>query len=167
MAVVNKVSTEIARIDATPAKMADLALYGGRVRKKVAVIPIAADDSNDSTYRVCRIHSSWHIHSVRILNSAMTGSTDWDLGIYETAENGGDAVDADVYADGVTMASARTAWFEMAFENRALADGEQKVWADAGLTADPGKPFDLVLTANAVGSAAGTILAVVEYTDGT
>ena len=54
---------------------------------------------------------------------------------------------------------------ELAFEARDIADAGNRVFEDAGLTEDPHKWYDLVLTGDAVGTGAGTITVMVTYTD--
>ena len=166
MAVVNTKSTEVTNLDAEPSVSLDNVLSGGRMRKRVATVEVAAADDDGSVYRLFRVHSSWSIHSIKRLCDAVTGGTAYDVGLYETADNGGAAVDDDCYASAVSMASADNAGTELAFEARDIAGVENKVWQDAGQSSDPNRYYDLCLTADTVGSAAGTISAVLGYTDG-
>ena len=86
----------------------------------------------------------------------MTGGTDYDLGLHE--QNGGAVVDADVLADGLSMATART----VATSNNAgmttidITNG-LKTLGDISGQDDVSSAYDIALTANTVGTVAGTI----------
>ncbi|MCP4328427.1 MAG: hypothetical protein GY791_08325 [Alphaproteobacteria bacterium] len=162
MAIANTKSTEIANLEASPPVANDRLLAGGRVRKKVATIEVAAADDDGSVYRLFRVHSGWHIHSIRILNDAITGGTAFDVGLYGSDD--GAAVDDDAYASAVDLSSANVSGAEVAFEARNIDDAENKVWQDAGAAADGKTSYDLCLTGDTVGTAAGTITAILEYT---
>jgi hypothetical protein len=164
MAVANTKSTEIAGLDAETPAFADRRLSHGRVRKKVGTVEVAAADDNGSVYRIARVHSSWQIHSIRVFNDAITGGTAFDVGLYATAADGGAAIVDDAYASALDLSSASSAGVEAAFEARTVDKVESRVWQDAGLAADPGAFYDLCLTGDTVGTAAGTISVVVEYT---
>jgi hypothetical protein len=87
-------------------------------------------------------------------------------------------VDADLYADGITLATAAPVQtptadggdgIECRFGDAATAlitDVNNKVWEDLGLSADPGLVYDVCLTGNTVGTAAGDIAIKMEYTAG-
>ena len=112
-------------------------------------------------------HSSWRISEIDVLNDAITSGATYDIGLYQTAENGGAAVDADCYATDVSFTTARAATgaVELGFEAKDVANIEKRVWEDAGLSADPGRYYDLCLTGDAVGSGAGTISVRVRYVE--
>ena len=178
MAVVNTKSTIITNLDASPPEMADARHAGSRNRVKSASVAVAAGDDDGSTYRFVRVRSSDSLKSIKCINTAITGGNDYDCGLYRTAEDGGAVVDADLYADGFALALAAPAVpptadggspIELRFGDASTAvpgDVNNRVWEDLGLTEDPGLDYDLVLTANTVGTGAGTIALVVEYTDG-
>lgn len=157
MAVVNVKSAPVANADASPQVLNDLQIAGGKVKCLRATVEQGASDSNGSTYRLARVHSSWLVKSVRKYHDAITGGTSYDLGLYRTEADGGAAVDVDAYATAASLASADTAGAELAFEARDVANVEKKVWQDAGLSSDPNLWYDLALTGNTVGSAGGTI----------
>jgi len=163
MAIVNTKSTEVQNLDARPAVLLDRRTSHGRVRKKVATVEVAAADDDGSVYRLARLHSSWNVHAIWIHNDAITGGTGYDVGLYEPGD--GAAVDDDVYAATLGMATARTtAPVNAAFGARDIAKAGDALWQDLGLAEDPDRVYDLALTADTVGSAAGTITAIVEYT---
>lgn len=163
MGVVNTKSNRVTLAEATPIKPQPAALNGGIRKSIIGYVAVAAGDDNNSVYRICRVHSSWVIQSIKVFCTAITDGTDYNVGLYQTAENGGADADENCYADAITLASA-LAGSEVAYEARALTACENRVWQDAGASADTKRFYDLCLTAVTVGTAAGTIMVQVEYT---
>lgn len=170
MAVAAYKSTAITNRDATPQVLTDRGLTRGETYVAFAKFEIAAGDDDGSTLRICELPSNCRVKSIKIWNDAITGSTSWDVGIYRTTEDGGAVVDADLFASAVDIAAGLTGT-ELRFEAGTTAPidyVEYKLWQIADLGAathatDPGYNWDLVATANTIGSAAGTIIFVVEY----
>lgn len=171
MAIVNTKSTIVTNADATPKVMTRGAIGAGRRRGAVATVEVAAADDNNSVYRFFRVHSSWIITELWLYNDAITSGSSYDCGLYRTADDGGAVVDADCWATAVTMVSARTgtaAPLNLVFEALNIDKVEKTVWEVAAIavttiTADPAVWYDICLTANTVGSGAGTISMVLGY----
>lgn len=166
MAVVNTLSTLVTNADATPRVMNDVRVDGAKTRTILATVEIAAADEDLSVYRLCRLKSHWIVKSIRKFNDTITGGTDFNVGLLDTAENGGAAVDDNVYGDAVSLATADLVGTEIAFEARGIELIGQKVFEDAGLTTDPGKEYDLAFSAVTVGTASGTLSVAVEILEG-
>lgn len=174
MAVANTLSSELTDRDA--GTRLDVHDIGGRLKIKTATLEVAAADDDGSTYRFFRVGSGHSIKSLQLLCDAITAGSDYDCGLY-TIE-GGAVVDADLYADGITVetavpavphVAATAAYLELRFGDATtadIADVNNKVWEDLGLSADPQLEYDVVLTANTVGSAAGTLTLRMLYTVG-
>lgn len=124
-----------------------------------AVVDIAVADDDGSIYRCfSSVPSSLVPLKIKIENDAIAGATDYDLGLY--TENRGGAVDADALAATLDMSGARanTAENNDGLGAVALADGNKSLAELSGQTAGEEDPaYDLALTANTVGGAAGTI----------
>jgi hypothetical protein len=174
MAVVNVLSNELTDINSTPAEFASSQHMGQTLKQKSAYATMAAADDNGSTYRYFRVRSSDSIKAIYIYTPGIAGTTDIDIGLY-TISNGA-AVDADLYGDGLDLTAAcpavphvvataicQTARFGDA-TTAVVTDINNRVWEDLGLTSDPGLEYDLVLTANAAASAAGSVAIQVLYT---
>lgn len=168
MAVVNTKSTIVSNADAAPYVATPALISGGRMREQVGHVAVAAGDDDNSVYRVARVHSNVRISELLVTNDAITGGSSYDLGLYDTDENGGAVVDADLFASAASMASANT-MRDLTHESGQwpLEESEQALWEALGLTEDPDKLYDIAFTANTVGSAAGDIVAHVRYVDGT
>lgn len=136
------------------------------VEKKTVrqIVAIAVDDSDGSVYRLCKLPANAVIVDVRYYNDAITGGTDYDLGLYEG--DGGAVADKDCLDDGFTFAVAQPV---SSFPNQGmravtLANREKQLYE---LAADddvsyPGF-YDVALTANTAGSGAGNILVEIDY----
>lgn len=135
-----------------------------------AIVSVAAADDDGSVYRLFKgVTSDYIPTSITITNSAITGGTDYDLGLYAT--NGGAVVDKEVLAAAVDVSSGVAEGAGVTGLNAvALADTQKRLWELAGQTVGPGgtkfPTFDIVLTANTVGSAAGTIVVKATFVQG-
>lgn len=155
MAVVNTKTTSITAEDLAGETVASA---GRPLLSLVGTVEVAASDDNGSTFRLMRLPSSAIITSLEVASDALGTSAAYDIGIYEVASNGGAAVDADEFASSVSMSSA-VAWTQVLEEAVAtdISKIGQPLWQRLGLTADPGKAYDVVATAVTAGDAAGTI----------
>lgn len=118
---------------------------------------VAAADDNGSIYRFFKAVPSNYIPvEICIHNEAITGGTDYDLGLYETGEDAA-VVDKDILADGLDLSGARaiSAWNNDGMKTIAL----QTLSTLATLSAQtrPSASYDIALTANTVGSGVGNI----------
>jgi len=157
MAVVNTKSTAISNADATPSVANDPHLEGGRLRCSVGKVEVAAADDNNSIYRFCRLPSNAIVHKIEVSNDAITSGTDFDMGLYETADNGGAAKDANLYADAIDLSSAGGPT-DRTYEAEDINDGDKRIFDALGDSTDPFRKYDLGMIGIAVGSGAGTIL---------
>lgn len=158
MAVVNTKSTLITNREALPATMSKAELAGNYTKHPVGLVEVAAADSDTSVYRFFSVRSSDRIHALLLKNDAITAGTSYDFGLYDTLANGGAVVDADLFASAVDLSSGRTTDTDILNEALDIDKSEKQVWELLGLSADPGKEYEVCATANTVGSAAGTIV---------
>lgn len=130
----------------------------GQLIYGAATFEVAAADDDGSKYRIFRdLPSDLIPVKIDILCDAMTGSTDWDLGFYDSES--GAVVDVDALMDGADLSGGKAQGSE---QDGMAAVGVDEVlktcWELAGkTTANKKNKYDLVLTANTVGSAAGTV----------
>ena len=158
-------SSVVTRFQAGANKLNDPRDLGGAEKVAKATLEVAAADNDGHIYAICPVRSSWKIHSILLLNDAITGATDYDVGLYDLDEA---VVDKDCYADGVDINAGNATPLELAFHTRNKDKIGNEVWQDptGGPSADPVAWYILAITANTVGSAAGTITVIVKYTDG-
>jgi hypothetical protein len=156
MAVANTKSTLITNQDATPPVLSN-AVLSGRVCSVAGTVETLAADDAASVYRLLRVPSNCRIESLKLASDAITGASAADVGVYQTAQNGGAVVDADFFATDVDISSA-IAFTEVLLEATAtdIAKCEMPLWQLLGLSSDPGIYYDIAVTVNDV-TAAGTI----------
>lgn len=173
MAVVNTKATAVTNGDsATPSTNVATKLLTGRLKSSVGVVEVANGDSIGSTLRLAKVHSSHRINRVLISCDAITSAAA-DIGIYDEARAGGAVVDVDFFGSAVSIATAlvhsdvtHEADPADAGAGYGHADVEKPLWQALGLTADPGKWYDLVATLTAAATATGTLVGKVEAVDG-
>lgn len=143
---------------------AGFATQGRSVKCMRKTFEVAAADDDGSIYRLFK-NVNPHIVPVKIdvANDAITNGTDYDLGLYET--NGGVEVDKDVLADGLNLSSAHIHGAEISGMSAVNIDKAEKALFElAGKVIGALKGgFDICLTANTVGTVAGTITVSLWY----
>lgn len=169
MAVVNTKGTAVTAADASPpanGQFVGMKVHGGRIKESIGVVEVANGDSIASVLRLARVSSNDRISRVLLSCDAVTSAAA-DIGICETAANGGAAVDADFFASGQSLATA-VANVDVTHESGVfdIAAIEKPLWQALGLTKDPGKLYDVAATLTAAATAAGTVGLKVLFVDG-
>lgn len=162
MAVVRSDSINITGLDLIPPVMPSSANNGADLKVVRGQVAILAADVDTNQFRMARLPSNAVIHSITVLCDAITGGTDYDLGIAYPTNKGGAVIDADNLMDGQSLATASKVldgFAAVAIENR-----YKQLWELAGLTADPGHNLDIVLTANTIGTTDGDVVIEIRYT---
>ncbi len=135
----------------------------------IIIFEVAVADDDGSIYRLMKnIAPDMIIESIEILNDAITGGTDWDLGLYQNLDRGGAVITVDRFVNGVDLSSARVhgAGFD-GMTNVDIANADDRIYEHAGDTlATRELGYDLALTANTVGAAAGTITVKIKFVQG-
>jgi len=149
MALVNLKSTPITNADATPVVINNASVAGGVLRVTAATIENSASDNIGSTYRMVRVPSVARIHRVIYAADATGATGQVDIGVYQTVANGGAVVDADHFASALDPGGGAIAPTDVTHESGVfgIEDATQPLWQALGLTADPGRDYDIVLTA--------------------
>jgi hypothetical protein len=140
-------SAWVTNATATPVVLTSTALAAGVLHEaNGTVTPVLSAPDVGSTYRFCRVPSNARISQV-MLTCLAFGAGAVDVGVYQTAENGGAVVDADLFASAVSIASARTN-FDVTYESAeyTTAESEQPLWQVLGLSADSNREYDIVAT---------------------
>lgn len=149
-----------------------------RVAKATEAVATTEAELADIVLKV-RIPSNASIASIMLFNddldSHSTPTLAADVGLYYGSDpdvslalnkKKGDVADADAYASAITtLQAANTTGVEVMFEARDINKVANKVWQDAGLSADPQCFFDIGLTVTtaAATAAAGDVSVVVTY----
>lgn len=137
-------------------------LSNGRIadamlKEAIGTDQASASASIGSTYRLCRIPSNARISEVILSCDAFDTTGAADVGIYQTAANGGAVVDADFFASAVVLTTAlpNTA---VTHESGVfgIEDVEKPLWEALGLSADPHRDYDVALTLTTANGAGAT-----------
>ncbi len=137
-------------------------VHGDKVTIAVQTFETAAADDDGSIYRLFKnVPADLIPVQIHIASDAITSGTDWDLGFYKPTVGGvnGAVIDADKLANTLDLSSAST-WASPkdGLENLNLDEVNERIYELCGDTLDTKEiGYDIALTANTVGSAAGTI----------
>lgn len=153
MGVVTVTSSIITKRQAS--KSVPLSLSGAAVHAAVATLEMAAADSNNSIYRFCRVWSGCRLQHVWLRNDAITSATAVDFGLWDISD--GAVVSQALFADDVSLASARTQPTDLLHYSLNIDKAEKRIWELLGLSADPQKEYDVAAIATAKGGGAGTL----------
>ena len=165
MANVNQ--TLVTNFEATPIVKSPSYQLGGVMRIAQGTIALAAGDlSATDTVMLAPIPTNASIVSIKLYNDDLdSGSTNTtDVGLYAADSSTITAKDDDCYASAITdLRGAVTTGTEVAFEARNINLLGQKVWQDAGDSADPGGYYYVGLKFDAAGDTAGDLSFVITY----
>lgn len=164
MAVANTKSSSVTAFDAN--QLVPSYKHAGPKLSSKDYASIAAADDDGSVYRMVRLPSNAVISQLNVLNDAITGGSDFDLGVYDTEDNGGAVVDKDLFASAISFVGQRTLPLNALFESGTvdIVENNTRLWELLGLSEDPQKDYDICFTGNTVGSAAGDIALDCEWT---
>lgn len=154
--------------DLADGKKADaIASVGQKLVVMVQTEEIAAADDDGSVYRFFKdVPSNLIPVEITVACDAITGGTDYDLGLYKVGV-GGAAVDKDVLMDGQTLASAltRATGHQLGLQTVNIANATKTLGELSGQT-DVDMSYDIALTGNTVGTAAGTVTIIAVFAQG-
>lgn len=138
---------------------------GDKMVTLIETFEVAAADDDGSIYRLFKDINPMLIPvEIKVYNDAITAGTDYDLGFYETTEAGqvGPVIDADALSAAMDMsAGAGHLTPKDGLAAVDIANAQQRLFEIAGQTFPLiKKSYDVAVTANTVGSAAGTVTVV-------
>lgn len=157
----------------TVSNQASARVASGRVKESVGTGEFTSTASIASIARLARVPSNARISQILLSCDAITSAAA-DIGIYDVPTvNSGAAVDVDFFASAQSLASAlvnsdvtHEADAADAGAGFGQADVEKPLWQALGLTADPGKLYDVAITLTAAATAAGTVSLKTRFVDG-
>jgi len=129
----------------------------GQVYAFACTFEVAAADSNGSIYKIGKVGANMIPLDIKINCDAMTGATDWDLGFYK---DDGTEADKDILMDGADLNAGKALGSEQnGLSHLPIDKIGKKVYELLGLTVANRSQdaYVLALTANAVGTDAGTV----------
>lgn len=163
----NQNATPIANAVAVPKVISPSHNTRGKLYVAGSVIAKAAGDTDTHVYRYARVMSGDRIVSVLLRHVALIGASDVDIGLHDI--EGGAVVQKDLFADGLTLVTARASPVDVLGSGTnavSAANADKRIWELLGLSADPKKAYDLTLTFNTGGTATGAIAVSAVLVDG-
>jgi hypothetical protein len=149
MATTNRTSNTITNATTVP-KTANYPANGGpgSLKEVAGYVTPAADDSSTSVHRYCRVPSNARISQVLLSTGDATSAGAIDIGIYQTAENGGAVVDADLFASAVDLTGGPMKNLDVTEESGQYSVDElvKPLWEVLGLSTDPCREYDVAAT---------------------
>lgn len=161
MAVVNTKSASVTAHDAGTS--VNSAESNGVLRTDVGVVAVANGDSITSTLRVCRVPSNARVSALSLFCTAITSAAG-DVGLYQTAANGGAVVDADFFIAAQSIATASAGINVIGGNVLSPANRAKRLWEALALPTDPGRDYDVTVTLTAAATAAGSVGVDIAFT---
>jgi hypothetical protein len=126
----------------------DTELAAGRLQEIVGVAATAADQAANDTVHFVRVPSNAIISQVLISAADATTAGAINIGVHQTAENGGAVVDADFFASAFDLAGGPYNNSDQTFESGVYtyANSEKPLWEALGLSQDPNREYDITAT---------------------
>lgn len=148
----NQSSQIITDLDSTPVVKTNQHEIGGRLRIATATLAMTTGAASD-VKRFVRIPSRALVLKVELANDDLDSNgvptLAADIGLYDTADvNSGAVVDADFFASAITQLQAAAGFTDVTYESAvvSVANRCKPVWEQLGLSADPGKMYDVAAT---------------------
>ena len=160
-------STLISNRAATP-RVANEPYNDAKIKTSgVGIVEVSTSTDAADEIRFVRVRSNAVIKNVLVSSDAAITSGAMNLGIYRTDDDGGAAVDADLFASALAVGGGLTL-SEAAHESGVYGiDARDKpLWEALGLSADPQIWYDVTGVVTTEMGAAGTLCVEVNYVDG-
>lgn len=158
MAVVNRNSTAIADMVAIPKVLVNPSKgASGQLFEAAGYVANAADDSENSVHRFCRIPSNARVSAVLLSTADASTAGAIHIGVYQTADNGGAVVDADLFASAFALTDGPYSNVDLTHESGeyTYAESMKPLWEVLGLTSDPNREYDVAATITTTYNGAG------------
>ncbi len=160
MATVN--STWITNAVATPKVATSSNVGAGRLFEASSVATVSATQASGDIIRLVRVPSNARISEVLLSTGDATTAGAIDIGVYQTADNGGAVVDADLFASALALTGGPFNNSDQTFESGqyTYAESALPLWEVLGLATDPGREYDIAATGTTPGDGMGTTMAL-------
>jgi len=165
MATEDLKATQLTNRDAVP-QVANERQLDGILREVVGTVEAGAGDTS-SHYRICQVPSWARISQIMLFSDDVGSAGAVDIGIFQTTANGGAVVDQDCFASAVDVNTAALngtdVTYEAATATGQIDDIEKKLWQQLGLSSDPQRFYDVVITPSTGLGTGGTLSLRVRY----
>jgi len=160
MANVN--STWITNAVATPRVFTNSNQSVGQVFSAKSIATVSATQSSGDTIRLVRVPSNARIDAVLLTTGDATTAGAINIGVWQTADNGGAVVDADLFASALALTGGPFTNSDQTWESGEYTYAESclPLWQVLGLTADSNREYDIVAEVSTTGNGMGTTMAL-------
>lgn len=151
-------STWITNATATPRVFTNTAVSVGTVREAVGVATVSASQPSADIIRFVRVPSNARISEVLLSTGDAVTAGAIDIGVYQTDDNGGAVVDADLFASALALTGGPFNNSDQTFESGeyTYAESGKALWEVLGLSSDPGREYDICATVTTTFNGADT-----------
>lgn len=158
MANVN--STWITNAVATPASLTNSNQSAGRVMNAKSVATVSATQASGDTIRMVRVPSNARIDAVLLTTGDATTAGNINIGVWQTAGNGGAVVDADLFASALALTGGPFIRSDQTWESGeyTYAESCKPLWEVLGLSKDPNREYDIVAEVSTTFDGGGTTM---------
>lgn len=159
-------SVQLTNADAEPRVPNSPIVDGGTVKEKIGIVEtLTAAADTSSIYRMVRVPSSCRISGVWLMTDDMGTTGAVNVGVHQTAENGGAVVDADLFGSAIDVNTAAVAMTSIMFESGQITLDEtaMPLWKVLGVASDPGIDYDITIMPSTAFTDLGTMLLKVQY----
>lgn len=158
MATVN--STWIGNAVATPAVATNSNQSAGRLFSAKSVATVSAAQASSDVIRLVRVPSNARVDAVLLSTGDATTGGAINIGVWQTAGNGGTVVDADLFASALALTGGPFNRSDQTWESGEYTYAESclPLWQVLGLTSDPNREYDIAAEVSTVFNGAGTTM---------
>lgn len=158
MANVN--STWITNAVATPKVLTNSNISAGRVMNAKSAATVSATQASGDTIRLVRVPSNARIDAVLLTTADATTAGNINIGVWQTTDNGGAVVDADLFASALALTGGPFTRSDQTWESGeyTYAESCKPLWEVLGLSADSNREYDIVAEVSTTFDAAGTTM---------
>lgn len=158
MATVN--STWIGNVAATPKVATNANQSVGQLFSAKSVATVSATQASGDVIRLVRVPSNARIDIVLLTTGDATTAGAINIGIWQTAENGGAVVDADLFASALALTGGPFTNSNQTWESGEYTYAESclPLWQVLGLSADPCRDYDVAAQVSTTGDGMSTTM---------
>lgn len=164
MANVN--STWIGNAVASPKVLTNSNKSCGQMFSAKSVATVSATQASGDTIRMVRVPSNARIDAVLLTTGDATTAGNINIGVWQTADNGGAVVDADLFASALALTGGPFNRSDQTWESGEYTYAESclPLWEVLGLSADPCREYDIVAQVSTTGDGMATTMVLeVQY----
>lgn len=155
-------STWITNAEAVPLVLTDASKSVGVLKEASSEATVSATQTSGDIIRLVRVPSNARISQVLLSTGDATLAGAINIGVYQTTENGGAVVDADLFASALDLSGGPFNNSDQTFESGeyTYAESAKPLWEVLGLTADSNREYDICATVTTTGNGMGTSMAL-------